>query len=303
MDRTSAYCLCLLLSACCLAACAVITRPQAVPSYPPAQQHAAYTGTASCVPCHEAVFEHYRRTIHARIAPDPLIDRGSGCEACHGPGSEHVRTKGALGTIMDIEHLSPRQASSICLGCHTGAPVIDWQANAHLLHDVGCNECHRSHQVTGPKMVYQGDPAICFTCHQDKRTQHRLPSHHPVNERKMTCGSCHNSHGSENNNLREDTLNDLCFTCHTEYQGPFVYEHAPVVEDCSMCHDPHGTIADNLLLQNEPFICLRCHRGHRREDGQTTPHPDSFLTRCTQCHLSIHGSDLPSQVLGGGLTR
>ncbi len=71
-----------------------------------------------------------------------------------------------------------------------------------------------------------------------------------VREGKMTCTSCHNNHGSENNNLNKETLNDLCVECHAEYQGPFVYEHAPVVEDCSVCHDPHGTIANNLLLQN-----------------------------------------------------
>ena len=58
----------------------------------------------------------------------------------------------------------------------------------------------------------------------------------------MSCSSCHNPHAAgesmlTNNNMR---LNDLCYTCHQSQEGPFVFEHAPVVEDCGICHTPHG---------------------------------------------------------------
>ena len=153
-------------------------------------------------------------------------------------------------------------------------------------------------------MVFLGDPEICFTCHSEKKAQHQLPSHHPIKEKKMKCSSCHNHHGSENNNLNQESLNDVCYECHAEYQVPFVYQHAPVVEDCTICHDPHGTISNNLLKQSEPFLCLRCHRGHS-QNPKTGPHPTTaaLITSCAQCHDQIHGSDLPSQVNGGGLTR
>jgi DmsE family decaheme c-type cytochrome len=150
-------------------------------------------------------------------------------------------------------------------------------------------------------MVYLGDPEICFSCHLEKRAQQMLPSHHPIKEKKMKCGSCHENHGSENNNLKEETLNDVCANCHAEYEGPFAFEHAPVVEDCSICHEPHGTIANNLLKQNQPFLCVRCHRGHKSTETFST-HP-ALLTSCTQCHSKVHGSDLPSQMNGDGLTR
>ena len=153
-------------------------------------------------------------------------------------------------------------------------------------------------------MLFLEDPQICLTCHQNKKSQLLLPSHHPLLENKMKCSDCHNNHGSENNNLTRPTLNEVCYDCHAEYQGPFVYPHQPVFEDCSICHDPHGTIANNLLKQNEPFLCLRCHKGHSRNlKAGYFPRNASFLTSCVQCHSQVHGSDLPSQVKGTGLTR
>jgi len=266
---------------------------------------AIYSGTDSCIPCHDDIYRQYKKTIHYRLASSEFKWAERGCETCHGPGSLHVKSKGAIQDILSFSRLTPQESSEICLQCHTGPPTMDWRANVHVQNGVGCNECHKSHKVTSAKMVYLGDPAICFTCHQDKKAQGTLPSHHPVNEGKLACGSCHNVHGTENHNLRKDTINDLCLECHAEYQGPFVYEHAPVVEDCSICHDPHGTIANNLLVQNQPFLCIRCHTAHR-ENPKTGPHPSipALLTSCTQCHSSVHGSDLPSQLPPGkGLTR
>jgi DmsE family decaheme c-type cytochrome len=116
---------------------------------------------------------------------------------------------------------------------------------------------------------------------------------------------------------------ELCFRCHAEKEGPFVYEHAPVSEDCMMCHSPHGSVADNLLKQAEPTLCLNCHAMHfhanvESDDSFTVPRDGSrfssgkdgwkkgMLTKCTQCHTAIHGSDLPSQSIstgGNALTR
>jgi DmsE family decaheme c-type cytochrome len=156
----------------------------------------------------------------------------------------------------------------------------------------------------------------------------------------MDCQSCHNPHGSSVGLMHSDIDGtDVCLSCHAEYSGPFIFEHEPVSEGCETCHEPHGTIADNLLQQNEPFICLQCHemhfhaglQGHEDEevysqayDPDQTPQnvitypgglipnngPDSyrqaFTTKCTQCHMMVHGTDLPSQTVpgrGDGLMR
>jgi predicted CXXCH cytochrome family protein len=123
-----------------------------------------------------------------------------------------------------------------------------------------------------------------------------------------------------------ETSRDLCLSCHAQYSGPFIFEHSPVEEGCGLCHDPHGTVANNLLQQNEPFICLQCHQPHFHaglmaiDDDYSAPpgtvedfdgydglsgtsHANSFrrvmMTKCTQCHPAIHGTDLPSQSIPG----
>ena len=141
------------------------------------------------------------------------------------------------------------------------------------------------------------------------------------------CSDCNQAHGSFLTNLKtEERLNDLCFECHSAKQGPFVFEHEPVVENCAICHDAHGTVANNLLVQNEPFLCLQCHQFHFHAGKNSSIGPGwepgaitrtitptsrhsfrmAYTTKCTQCHSEVHGSDLPSQSVpsqGGALTR
>ncbi len=268
---------------------------------------ATYVGSEECAVCHEDVFEYFKKTVHFKLRDFEVPGQMRGCESCHGPGSAHVAERGKVDQILSFSKLTPEQGSAICLQCHRQEPLMDWNNNLHATSAVGCNDCHKSHKITAKKMVYKGDPELCYDCHQQMRAQAEFPSHHPIREGKMTCTDCHNTHGADPGALKVGTVNDLCYECHTDKQGPFIYEHPPVEEGCSLCHDPHGTIANNLLKQNEPFLCLRCHRGHRGNPvprgGLRHPSMPTLLTSCSQCHSQVHGSDLPSQMGEGNLTR
>lgn len=142
----------------------------------------------------------------------------------------------------------------------------------------------------------------CFKCHLEIRSQFSQSSHHPVRELKMDCSDCHNPHGTMNRALlREATVKATCTRCHMEYQGPFVYEHADVTEDCTNCHNPHGSPNKPLLAANQPFLCLQCHSGHQAQwrSAEGTLSSQSmkqvFFNRCTDCHSSIHGTDIPTR--------
>ena len=266
---------------------------------------ATYVGSEECAVCHEAVFEYFRKTVHFKIRPFEVSGQRRGCESCHGPGSGHVSERGNVEKIFSFGKLTPSQSSAICLKCHRQEPLIDWHSNLHAASDVGCSDCHKSHKITAKKMLYKGDPELCYDCHQQMKAKAEFPSHHPIREGKMKCTECHNTHGAEPNGLKARTSNDLCYDCHTDKQGPFIYEHPPVEEDCILCHDAHGTIANNLLKKNEPFLCVRCHHIGYRRRVLTLIHPalSSLPASCTQCHSQIHGSDLSSPFLKRGLTR
>jgi DmsE family decaheme c-type cytochrome len=285
----------------------------------------------TCYGCHDTMKKIFQNSIHDRIAPFETGGIEKGCEACHGAGSKHAESGDpALIFSYNGKNLTPGQQSYLCVQCHTR---MNWQSSEHPAHDVSCTDCHSIHTPQTGKLLAKSEPSLCFDCHQHIRAKIMMPNHHPIWEgektgrKRMTCSDCHDPHGSAVDGLKTDErLNDLCLKCHARYQGPYVFEHEPVIEDCCICHDPHGSIADNLLKQNEPFLCLQCHQFHfhtgkqgydgtvpptgsRNYTAVTSTH-DSWkiatTTRCTQCHTQIHGSDLPSQSVpgsGGALTR
>lgn len=267
-------------------------------------QHAEYIGPEMCAQCHEKVADAFAKTIHGKIKVfEAAIEPG--CESCHGPGSIHAEEADPA-KIINPAKLAAVESSEICLKCHKGEEQFNWHGTAHYLNDVTCVSCHNTHNPKYKYMLAENDPKLCFTCHREQQARANFPSHHPIKEGKMNCNSCHATHGSVFRNLREATTNELCLNCHSQYQGPFVYQHEPVVENCTICHDSHGSVANNLKVQNEPFLCMRCHPGH--EDSNHPAFTDvtwrpSFYTKCTQCHVTIHGTDLPSQSGKGRFTR
>jgi DmsE family decaheme c-type cytochrome len=276
-----------------------------------------FVGDETCLECHSELINKYSKNIHYRLHEFEV--KGlvkNGCESCHGPGAAHAED-GDAEKIFSFKNAAPDQSSAVCLNCHKSLDTSDWNLSDHALSEVACSKCHPIHQG---KSLKKSDPYLCMSCHKDIKVKSYYPSHHPMREGKMKCSSCHQHHGSLVKNLKtNERLNDLCFSCHADKRGPFVFEHAPVTEDCLSCHNPHGTVANNLLKQNEPFLCLQCHESHFHagrlglEEPRTLPSTQwvsmnphgtegwrrAFLTKCTQCHFKIHGTDNPSQAMSG----
>ncbi len=295
---------------------------------------AKYVGSQACADCHEELVNGFKANIHGRIIAGETPIGQTGCESCHGPGSVHVEEE-EPSKIVNPKKVDAVASSAICLRCHTGDEHNDWNGSEHSLNDVACTDCHKVHNNHNEYLLTKPEPQLCYDCHKDIMAKSYYPTHHPVKEGKMKCSDCHANHGSLLNNLKTDErLNDLCLNCHTRYQGPFTFEHSPVVEDCTICHEPHGTVANNLLKQNEPFLCLQCHDLHFHTAIQApktygmpylNPNTDKAQTnqilekqqnprttqifmgrKCTTCHPAVHGSELPSLSVpshGRGLTR
>ncbi|BBB33533.1 lipoprotein cytochrome c [Thermotomaculum hydrothermale] len=263
-----------------------------------------YVGSEACADCHEEIYDSFKFTAHGMLTNTNSKEFAS-CESCHGPGSIHIETN-EVKDIYSFRKLSPEKVSSICLKCHLDTDFADWPHTEHFKNGVSCTACHKIHTKRGNYGLKKEGDKLCYSCHMDIKAKFNLPSHHPVKENKMSCLDCHNPHGGEEYNLKtSERKNDLCFKCHADKQGPFTYEHAPVVEDCTICHDPHGTLVNNLLKKTEPFLCLQCHHVH----FQIREHLDVrgiASSACTHCHPAIHGTDFPSTLKtngGSALTR
>ena len=292
-----------------------------------ADEQGAFVGSETCLECHEDVAATYGRTVHGKLRPYQYPGQAEGCESCHGPGGLHADSNDPADIFVPTADLG-HDGAAACLDCHKTGHTRDWETSVHAQSDVACLSCHQMHgDGTKPALLADTEEKVCLGCHLDTAAKFQLPSHHPLREGFMTCSSCHGVHGDPFQGIAiGEPSREACLECHAEHAGPFVFEHSPVQEDCNICHDVHGTVANNLLRQNEPFLCLQCHQPHFHSilagfegDYETPPavgaadpsynglsgtsHYDSMkrvmLTKCTQCHQSVHGTDLPSQSITG----
>ena len=283
-----------------------------------------FVGSETCLECHDDVGESFPMSAHAILLKDSDLYKERLCEACHGPGSVHVDDN-EPSSIINPAKLQGLGVADPCLECHGDSKYADWDFSSHATSDMHCADCHSAHARPGESLVKES-PQLCYDCHTDVMASFYMPSHHPVSEGIVSCQDCHQIHGGDMKFAVENEGRHQCLSCHPDQEGPFIFEHAPVNEDCGICHTPHGSVANNLLVQSEPTLCLDCHGMHFHatipgiEDDEiespqqpgrflSSTHDSfksAFLTKCTQCHTEIHGSDLPSQSISGGgsaLTR
>jgi DmsE family decaheme c-type cytochrome len=289
----------------------VFTLPPAASAQAPPPSSAlppGYAGADTCKGCHEDQWNVFARTKMGRLftmgprnQQEALV-----CETCHGPGKAHADAGGGKGvggliTFAKNDKTPVEKRNEVCLTCHLKGDRLFWKGSLHEGRSLACTSCHKIMEDLSPKAQLVKPTVIdtCGNCHIQKRAQQMRYSHMPLREGKMTCTSCHNPHGSlAPTLLRDNSTNENCLTCHAEKRGPFLWEHAPVIESCYNCHDPHGTNHEKMLKVPKPQLCRQCHNETRHP---ATPHGRELGSvkyiqnrSCTNCHVAIHGSNHPS---------
>jgi DmsE family decaheme c-type cytochrome len=268
---------------------------------------ALYVGSETCKTCHQEVYKKFQETPHFATTMDSKLDAEKGpgwhgCEACHGPGKEHVDGGGDKSKIFTFKDASPQATSARCLGCHQyNAEHSNFDRSVHLTNGVGCIDCHSPHNAKESQfLMTEKVPGLCYKCHMDVRAEFARPFHHRVNEGLVQCNDCHSPHGTfQPKQLRTNASGDeVCYKCHTEKQGPFVFQHEAKIEGCVVCHSPHGSTNARLLVQNQVnLLCLSCHSLPASVGAPTTPtfhNQAQKYQSCTLCHVAIHGSNTSS---------
>jgi DmsE family decaheme c-type cytochrome len=259
----------------------------------------------SCADCHEQQVEAFGATKMGRLmlnAPRTDLER-QGCRACHGDATAHEQSGGedkqGMITFTRNDRTPVVTRNATCLQCHEKTARTMWIGSTHEQAQVACTSCHvvMTADVERGHMKKVDMVATCAQCHPQRRAQQMRASHMPVGEGKMDCASCHNPHGTPNEKLLiAPTVNDVCYSCHTEKRGPFLWEHAPVVESCANCHDSHGSNHEKMLKVAKPRLCQQCHDETRHPTTAQTTGGTRYVKnrQCVNCHINIHGSNHPS---------
>ncbi len=279
---------------------------------------ATYVGTEVCQGCHPDQYDEFKTTKMGQLfikAPKGEHEK-LGCEACHGPGSAHAdaggKKPGLIVSFAKGDKTSVAERNATCLSCHDRTARLFWQGSQHESRDVACTSCHTlmTNASERAQLKKATVTETCAQCHPQRAAQLARFSHMPFREGKLDCASCHNPHGSPTEKLlKGNSVNDVCYSCHAEKRGPFLHEHAPVVENCSNCHEAHGTNNEKMLVVSKPRLCQRCHdgnyhpaRSYNLGSSLTAPAASRYIMerQCVNCHFAIHGSNHPS---GSAFTR
>jgi DmsE family decaheme c-type cytochrome len=278
--------------------------------------------------CHGASWRTPLLSIYQTRHGNKADSRTPGCQDCHGASVDHRTDPGKTPDVVfgaNSKHISTADArSAACLKCHESSvlPRANWTGSQHQMRGLACTSCHNLHAPDQKVLSKATQAEVCFACHKTQRAQTRRISTHPLavtgqaSTAKMACSDCHNPHGSPAPKmLVKNTVNETCYTCHAEKRGPFLWEHAPVVDDCTNCHTPHGSTNASLLKARAPWLCQECHTGDHgaqinsganlgggavttingtQQPGAATPRAQSAARACLNCHVLIHGSNHPA---------
>jgi DmsE family decaheme c-type cytochrome len=257
----------------------------------------------SCKMCHAQLSLSHQSTPHGYAEVS--------CDSCHGDGASHLKAPNSSNiTSFSTSSASSNEPYKVCSNCHKSSHSI--QNNAHSAAGVTCGNCHSTHATEDeqnktldlPNHLSRLTPgsSMCYECHQDSFSQFEFNERHRLAEGVVECTSCHDPHQPEIGMQLGGFKQSVCSDCHADLTGPFVHEHAAShIDGCAACHEPHGSPNRHMLkIQQVGALCYSCHADAPQfHIGFSPSAPPRFdeNTVCTNCHVSIHGSNLDADFL------
>lgn len=288
----------------------------------------------NCVFCHN-------------VAPNPGLDEALGtfetevaelgvaCEACHGPGGEHVAantdplrryvlhlSERPDPTIVNPDRLLPERSADACGRCH-GQRITD---------DLGAFLAHGDPFVPGDDLaIYSAPLFVDTTLHGEEVFAARfwsdgtprltayeyqgLLESRCASEGELTCTTCHGMHeGDPAGQIRPSQRGDaMCTSCHLEEDAaPHPRDTPHTSVDCVSCHMPEVVFGlrsvhvshridvprpSALAPGARPDACVLCHAGLDDTRGEVAPEDGALFS------LSMGGDPIQRSVgataLGG----
>lgn len=226
----------------------------------PGFEHANHRGltrkiSRECLFCHNA-YPEARSGSDAFWEPETfpqVLPEGTGCQRCHGPGAEHVRTVVAGGSdietirskIINPARLAGEYRDSVCFQCHMlpSAAVVGARRigrndysfrpgellSDYLVHvEVSEDGISRDERF---EINHHGYRLYLSRCYQESGGE-------------VACIGCHNPHVKPESVDFRKTTSGVCLGCHAKAET--LHESATNydADDCAVCHMPERRTGD-----------------------------------------------------------
>jgi len=250
----------------------------------------------NCIQCHSVGGRPNYRDAE-QMYETQIVDFGIACEACHGPGEDHVRYRksspaaraGLTDQIVNPAHLDHQRASEVCGQCHSSslAEQAEFLESGHRFRpgdDLSDSRTinHYEDDVVQSRSslrdAFWGDGTIRLA----GREFNGLLLSACYLEGNASCLSCHSLHSYE---ARDDQLgpamrtDKACLQCHESYAQDISAHshHGPdsAGSRCYSCHMPHSSFG--------LFKAIRSHRIDRPSAKMTTE--TGRPNACMLCHV------------------
>lgn len=240
-----------------------------------------------CMNCHKPHTETFRNNVHRGI------HQGQACEACHGPASRHMSSRGRdPDSIISFKRLNPAQKAEVCLKCHQQdqcAPGANWRTSKHAHRGVSCTDCHTSHYN-----VPAGTPGTSLNTEEEAAAPAKTAVK-PVSFQEAGQELSISEIRAQSRNMGAIEPH-ICFKCHSNYQDLERVAHPHQIGgvhgfQCTTCHDPHGKVKP----ETRQDLCLKCHTDAPTMAWHSSTHSLVGVT-CVDCHNPHPTSSVQSLV-------
>ena len=253
--------------------------------------NAAMNWNGMCATCHSTHLEK-NYDVKTDIYRTTWSDISVGCEACHGPGSKHVK----WAELPDMARLpvqnydlpvrtsklKSREAVELCAPCHSRRAILGDYTHIEpdLLDAMLPSLLTRDLYFADGQILEEVYAYGSFT--QSKMYQ-----------RDVRCGDCHNVHSIK----RVKEGNDLCLQCHRadDYNTKQHHFHKMKGEKGDPIKSADGQV---LFAVGTGAECVQCHMPgrnymgvhYRLDHSLRVPRPDLSLkigvpNACNRCHI------------------
>ena len=241
-----------------------------------------------------------------------VAEFGISCEACHGPGQQHVHARQqnefaaennpSTDSIVNPRTLSASKSADVCGQCH-GAWVMKpgghWSQTGHRFRPgddlattrhylLGIQDKQRWKQVHAEDSFWSDgeirvagreyNGLLASPCFSKAKSDHQA----------MTCLSCHDLHAATtapSKDWANDQLatgmngNEACFQCHENYRNQLT-DHTHHLPDSS------GSLCYNCHMPHTSYGLLKAVRSHTiTSPSIATSLATGRPNACNQCHL------------------